>query len=235
MLKAVIFDAYGTLFDTGTGSVDAARKMLAFRGREDIDERQFYSRWKELHRYHIDSRVDFVSEEEIFRRDAIVLYSEYGIAGTAADDVNIMLATLGKRKAYPEVPGVIAEISRYARVYIGSTTDTAPLMQDIARSGMRFDGIFTSESLRAYKPEAEFYQKILSEAEIYPEEALFVGDSLADDVAGPKQVGLKTCHIKRKFFRDSDIKPDYVINDMTQLVDIVHRLILQEGYLNENI
>ena len=36
MLKAILLDAYGTLFDTGTGSVDAVRDILHLNGREDL-------------------------------------------------------------------------------------------------------------------------------------------------------------------------------------------------------
>ena len=50
MKKALILDGYGTLFFTGTGSVDAAGKVLAKRGRFDLDAKEFYARWKQIHR-----------------------------------------------------------------------------------------------------------------------------------------------------------------------------------------
>ncbi len=49
MVKAVLLDAYGTLFDTGTGSVQAAQEILARNGREDLSPAEFYGQWKALH------------------------------------------------------------------------------------------------------------------------------------------------------------------------------------------
>ena len=46
MVKAVLLDAYGTLFDTGTGSVQAAQEILARNGREDLSPAEFYGQWK---------------------------------------------------------------------------------------------------------------------------------------------------------------------------------------------
>lgn len=235
MLKAVIFDAYGTLFDTGTGSVDAAGKILAKCGRCDINVRAFYARWKKLHRYHIDNRAGFVTEEEIFRRDLSTLYDEYGIAGDAGRDVGIMLDTLGKRKAYLDALEAVKRLNGIVRLYIGSTTDTEPLMCDIERSGMVFDGIYTSESLKAYKPEKEFYKRILEDAGLCPEEALFVGDSILDDVIGPKSVGIAACLINRKGIKHESACPDHEINEMTRLIKLIKQLKVQEMEYNEDI
>ena len=228
MLKAVIFDAYGTLFDTGTGSVDSASRILAKCGRCDIDAKDFYARWKKLHRFHIDTRSEFINEEEAFRRDLRALYREYGIEGDAENDLGIMLDTLGKRKAYTDALETVKYLEGKVLLYIGSTTDTEPLMCDIERSGMVFDGIYTSESLKAYKPEKEFYERILEISCLQPEEVLFVGDSPADDVNGPESVGMTACLINRKGIKHDGVCPDYEINDMTQLIKIIMQLKIQE-------
>ena len=36
LFQAVVFDAYGTLLSTGTGSRDAAAEILRRNGREDL-------------------------------------------------------------------------------------------------------------------------------------------------------------------------------------------------------
>ena len=46
MLKAVIFDVFGTLISTGTGSVDAARAILQKRGSA-LDPAAFYDAWRQ--------------------------------------------------------------------------------------------------------------------------------------------------------------------------------------------
>ena len=49
---------------------------------------------------------------------------------------------------------------------------------------------------------------ILETLEVAPEEALFVGDSLKDDVKGPQAVGMRTCWVNRKGEERGDISPD---------------------------
>ena len=55
MIKAIILDAYGTVFSTGTSSVDAVARILTLNGRNDLDPREVYFRLKELHRERIGS------------------------------------------------------------------------------------------------------------------------------------------------------------------------------------
>ena len=102
MLKAILFDAYGTLISTGDGSVRAAGEILALNRRTDIEPTAFYGRWKKLHRQHIDSRAAFLTEEEVFLLDLCQLYREYGLTRDACQDVKVMLDTLGRRTAFPE-------------------------------------------------------------------------------------------------------------------------------------
>ena len=49
MIKAIIFDVYGTLISTGTGSVDAAAEILR-RKNSVICPKEFYARWKKIHK-----------------------------------------------------------------------------------------------------------------------------------------------------------------------------------------
>ena len=55
------------------------------------------------------------------------------------------------------------------------------------------------------------------------ENAVFIGDSLVDDVYGPRQAGLKTVLIDRakKYDKDkSEIVPDYVVDDLRNLIEL---------------
>lgn len=218
-IKAVIFDAYGTLISTGTGSLDAAKEILRRNGREDISPEKFYARWKALHREHIDGLSGFLKEAEIFRRDLLCLYQEYGLPGNADEDAAIMLNTLGKRRAFPETRAVLEALSKRFLLAIGSTTDTAPLLADLDRNGLRVPHIYTSESLEVYKPCPAFYRKILDGLGAAPGGALFVGDSLIDDVAGPKRVGMKACWVNRKQEKAvPGVSPDFEIAELTELM-----------------
>ena len=222
MPKAILFDGYGTLISTGKGSVQAAESILRNVGRQDMDPAAFYARWKQYHRQHMDGLKDFVTEEEIFRMDLRALYREFAIQGDPDIHVQPMLDTLGNRTAFPESREVLERLASRYTLCIASTTDTAPLLRDMERNDLRVHRIFTSQSLRAYKPQPIFYQTILRELALKPEEVLFVGDSLTDDVQGPRAVGIPTCWVNRKGGETPpQIHPDHVVCDLRELLNFL--------------
>ena len=157
MLRAVILDAYGTVFSTGTGSVDMMTEILRLNGRPELDPKKVYARFKKLHREHMDGLTDFVTEAEVFAMDMRSLSEEYGLARDPAEDVKIMLRVQGTRTAFPDSRPAIERMQRLLPVVIGSTTDTEPLTADLERAGIKPYKVFTSESLRLYKPSEGFY------------------------------------------------------------------------------
>lgn len=224
MLKAILFDAYGTLISTGDGSVKAAKRILERNKRPDISPDQFYARWKGLHRQHTGSLKTFMTEENIFRLDLSRLYREYGLMGDADLDVEMMLETLGNRKGFPEVKEVLRDLAQDYMIAVGSTTDTAPLLQDLKRNELEIPYVFTSESMEVYKPEKAFYEKMLFGLGLSPSEALFIGDSLIDDVQGPQSVGIRACWVNRKGAEAGNIRPDFEIQSLAEIREITEKI-----------
>ncbi|MDF2720599.1 MAG: haloacid dehalogenase type [Paenibacillus sp.] len=219
-ITTILFDAYGTLFDTGRGSIEATEQILKKR-HTNIDANLFYSRWKTLHNRLTQEQPSFVTEERIFLLGLSKLYEEHGIVGSASEDVEIMLQTLGRRSAYPEINAVLARLKPHYRIYIASTSDHRPLMDDIVRNGVAVDRVFSSESLQSYKPQRRFYTDILQQAGAHPSETLFVGDSLVDDVRGPQSVGMKAVWVNRKGRDAEDVSPDFTIENLNGLFAVL--------------
>ena len=225
MLKAILLDAYGTLFDTGTGSVDAVRDILHLNGREDLSPKDFYGEWKVLHQHHMDTLPQFRTEWEIYALDLAELYRRHGFARDPEEDVQVMLRIQGKRVVYPEVPGALKRLGERFLLAVASTTDTAPLLEDLQRGGLSFapSRVFTSQSLQAYKPKREFYTAILKKLALRPEETLFVGDSLKNDVQGPQSVGMRACWVNRKEGHPGGVVPDYQVASLEELSALADR------------
>lgn len=217
--RYLIFDAYGTLFSTGTASVDATRAILDKNGRADIDAHVFYAEWKTLRAQMIASMTVFVPEAEVFRETLRHLYQTYGIDGDFDADVQIMLDTWGTRDAFADVKPALARLAKQYTICVGSTTDTEPLLADLKRNGLTVECVYTSQMLSVYKPHAAFYRRILDDLHADASEVLFVGDSLTDDVWGPARLGIKTCHVNRKQTTYRDIVPDLSVASLQALAD----------------
>lgn len=224
-MKLIIFDVYGTLISTGTGSLDAVKKILALQDKM-IDPEEFYREWKKQHRIHMDhaNAGSFIEEETIFRIDLEQLYLKYDICRDSGSDVKIMLDTLGKRKCFSETLSSIEKLREKYRVVIGSTTDNDPLYQDMERNGLAVDAVYTSEIIRKYKPDPAFYQYILEKEKCGKEDAVFVGDSYVDDVCGPGRVGIRSILIDRKRrFRceENECEPWKITDSLANILDLV--------------
>jgi FMN phosphatase YigB (HAD superfamily) len=149
------------------------------------------------------------------------LYLEYDINGNPKDDVIIMLNTLGKRTVYPDTIEVLNKLRTKYKLYIGSISYHTPLLADVKRNRIKVDNCFSSESLRVYKPRKEFYIKILDEIEMLPNDILFVGDSVIDDVLGPMSIGMDAVLLNRKYLKNENNKDTYSqINDLYQLINL---------------
>ena len=223
MIKNVIFDAYGTLISTGDGSVKATQAIF-HRHAPLLDAKDIYREWKQHHRRHIDTLTEFITEKEIFIRDLTRLYDKYHISSCAAVDVEPMIASQYGRDLFPETRDAIRDLSSSYHIAIGSTTDSEPLVYNLNRAGLRINHVFTSESLRIYKPKKEFYEAILDYMGWNAHETLFVGDSLTDDVIGPKNAGMKAILLDRKGIyleQKTHPAPDAVIQNLAQLKDII--------------
>ena len=224
-MKLIIFDVYGTLISTGTGSLDAVKKILTLQDR-DIAPGEFYKEWKKQHRIHMENAnaKTFIDEETIFRLDLEQLYLKYNIRRDFSSDVRIMLDTLGKRKCFDETLSALENLREKYRVVIGSTTDNAPLYQDMDRNGLTVDAVYTSEIIHKYKPDPEFYQYILREEKCSSEDAVFVGDSYVDDICGPGDVGIKAILIDRKHnfcCEKTDLAPWKITDSLKNIMELV--------------
>jgi HAD superfamily hydrolase (TIGR01549 family) len=135
-----------------------------------------------------------------------------------------MLDSQYHRDLFDETREVLDALREQYDIAIGSTTDTAPLLDNLKRGNLYIDHIFTSESLRVYKPNPAFYTAILTAMGWSADETLFVGDSPTDDVAGPKHAGMRAILLDRNNRHTGaslPTVPDAIIQHLKQLKDII--------------
>ena len=84
-----------------------------------------------------------------------------------------------------------------------------------------FDVVVTREDVKAIKPEPKIFLYALERLGVEPREALFVGDSLAQDVYGAKHVGMVGVWINRSgeaghHFADYEIRTLYELRKIVE-------------------
>lgn len=222
----IIFDCFGTLIDTGTGSVEAAAEILRNVGSER-DPAAFYREWKALKREMTEKACfdAFQTEKKLFEISLGEMFRKNGIRADAAKEVAPMIRTLySDRKVFPETRKALAMLEKKGIDWaIGSTTDADSLLHFLKYNRLKAARIFTSEDLRVYKPDPRFYRAILELTGWDAGECLYVGDSPTDDVKGPQAVGMKTALIDRKnsFSAACGVKPDHLVASLLDLEELI--------------
>lgn len=72
------------------------------------------------------------------------------------------------------------------------------------------------------KTNPQFFRYILDDNGLLPKEILFVGDSITDDILGPKALGIATAWIDRNGVGGNSGQ-DYTITDLHGLRDVLER------------
>ena len=102
------------------------------------------------------------------------------------------------RHLHPEAHWLLEEVrSRGLRIGIVSNTFDPPdlLHADLVSDGVaeRVDAIIFSSKVGLRKPAPRIYQAVLGALGVQPENALFVGDRVREDIQGPAALGMRTC------------------------------------------
>ena len=103
------------------------------------------------------------------------------------------------------------------------------LHRDLAQMGIaeRIDYAVFSSEVGKRKPHPEIFERALEALEVAPDEALFVGDRLYEDVRGAAQVGMTT--VQAVWFRADEHpdggEPDYQAFTQMDVLNVAERLL----------
>lgn len=132
-----------------------------------------------------------------------------------------MMHRFGDVELYPDVVPTLDNLPADVSVGILSNGNGYP-----ERCGLRdrFDFVVFSQDVGFEKPDARIFLEACDRAGCVSRELVHVGDSLASDVAGANGVGAVSVWLNRDgATNDSGIVPDYEIQSLTELADVMER------------
>ncbi len=234
------------LFDYGHTLVDFRRTEEALRAAyEQIRGRIEAAAYMEVPELldlieRVAGGIDrLVYESYIERRmeelDLVALFRETlaGIGFDVPDDVLEHIVALD-HSAYsnsitvePDVLAVLARLrDRGYRMALVSNVSLLPdlMRDDLERLGIApyLDASVFSSEVRFRKPDARIFHEALRRVGSLPDEAVFVGDRLLDDIAGARSVGMRVVQT-RQFREEADeaAAPDAEIDHLSQLEGVL--------------
>jgi len=233
--KAVLFDFGGTLYDYA---------ILQPAERESLTE---LARWagvtaepRAIHLAHRDAmrRVfrhyltrRFYLHRDLFRDAVLGMLNALG-AHVDAEQLDRYRERQWQRHArdFTLRDGVVEtlEALRARGLHLGivSNIDDDQLTHLMALSDLEpyFDSILSSEQAQSCKPDPAIFAEAMRRAGCRPDEALFVGDTLAQDIAGANQAGLRSVLLWHRTDRDPpaiEPRPHHVIRGIPELLELI--------------
>jgi putative hydrolase of the HAD superfamily len=214
VIKAVFFDAVGTLFYL----TDTVGEHYALVGREvglDLEarnlDRAFLSAWKQMPRR---DPIDGPREDDDkgwWRELVELIFRDVAPHVSELDRDNFFevayehFAEAGVWHLYPEVLEVLETLHSGFRLAVISNFD-GRLRMILEQLGISkfFSFVFVSSELGADKPDPEIFRRALGFIKLLPEEVLHVGDDPQRDWAAAEAVGLSVFRLDRasKSLRD---------------------------------
>lgn len=100
------------------------------------------------------------------------------------------------------------------------------MLQQLAALGLRpyFDGVTFSSEVGLRKPHREIYADALKKLGANPQQTVFVGDRVREDVEGPKKLGMRAVLLREWRQEDDAGAADFVIERLGELLPIVEKL-----------
>lgn len=221
MIRALIFNAYGTLIDWEKGFSFAAVEIL--KGRvETLSPAPLWKSWQ----HHVLNKTS--SEKyQPFRTIAARSFEEAltacGLPLQQGDGDKLALR-IPTWKTFPDVIPVLRGLRGKISLHIFSNTDDELLNAHILTLGLSLDGNMTGTRAKTYKPSPLFYQKAFDFLKIDPAASLYVSASPQDLDAAASQ-GLQTAWVRRhELVSAPSKKPGFILkslNSIEEMPDLV--------------
>jgi 2-haloalkanoic acid dehalogenase type II len=233
--RAVLFDFGGTLYDyrdLEAGWRECLRAYVDWHGRA-IDDAALASAYRQSMRKVFMEYLPrpFYHHRDMFRDALLELTRALGLEPTAEFiDRHQLMQWEMQARDFRLRPGVVATLADLRRrgLHVGmvSNIDQDHLEHLLDCAGIRehFHSLLSSEVARSCKPDQGFFRLALERAGCEPEAALFVGDSLPQDIAGANRAGMRSVLIWSAEGEppQSDHQPAHVIRSIPEILDLLH-------------
>ena len=216
--KAIVFDAYGTLFDVNS----AAEKC---KDRIGDKWEGFANFWRTTQleytwlRSLMNRHKDFWTiTEDSLEKSMKVFDIDMGMKNDLLNLYKIL-------SPYPEVKEVLENLKKKKIKLAILSNGTPALLSELVKGNdlqNLFDDLFSIEEVGIYKPNSKVYNLPVNKYKIKPNEVTFLSANTWD-VSGGGNYGYNAVWVNRNqaIFDNLDYKPINKVNNLTQLLDLI--------------
>ena len=217
-IKAIIFDAYGTLFDVNS----AAEKCKGKIGNE----------WENFANYWRTTQLEYTWLRSLMKRhknfwqiteDSLdKSMNAFNIDKSMRDELLDLYKILN---TFPEVKDVLKKLKEKNYKLAILSNGTPALLNELVKNNNIeniFDDIFSIEDVGIYKPDSRVYDIPTKKYQIQKNEVAFLSANTWD-VSGGGNYGYNAIWVNRNnnIFDNLDYKPKNEVKNLNHLLDII--------------
>jgi len=216
--RAIVFDAYGTLFDVNSAAEKCKNKLG--------------NKWESFANFWRTTQLEYTWLRSLMKKHK----NFWQITEDSLDksmkvfniDNNLKNELLNLYKIlspYPEVKKVLKILKERKFKLAILSNGTPELLNDLVKKNdlnNLFDDLFSIEEVQIYKPDSKVYDLPIKKYNIKPNELVFLSANTWD-VSGGGNYGYHSIWVNRNksHFDNLDYLPKNEIGNLTQLLDIV--------------
>ena len=216
--KAIIFDAYGTLFDVNSAAEKSKNKIG--------------DKWEAFANYWRTTQLEYTWLRSLMHRHKDFwqitedsLDKSMKVFNINKDMKTELLNLYKKLSPFSEVKETLENLKKKDIKLSILSNGTPELLNTLVVSNKLekiFDDIFSIEEVRIYKPDSKVYDLPVNKYKIKPDEIIFLSANTWD-VSGGGNYGYNSVWVNRNntVFDNLDYKPFKEIKSLQQLLDIV--------------
>ena len=216
--KAIIFDAYGTLFDVNSAAEKSKNKIG--------------DKWEAFANYWRTTQLEYTWLRSLMHRHKDFwqitedsLDKSMKVFNINKDMKTELLNLYKKLSPFSEVKETLENLKKKEMKLSILSNGTPELLNTLVVSNKLekiFDDIFSIEEVRIYKPDSKVYDLPVNKYKIKPNEIIFLSANTWD-VSGAGNYGYNSVWVNRNntVFDNLDYKPFKEIKSLQQLLDIV--------------
>jgi len=217
-IKAIIFDAYGTLFD-----VNSAAEKCKDKIGDKWEGFANYWRTTQLEYTWLRSLMD--RHKNFWQVTEDSLDKSMKVFDIDPSMRNELLNLYKILSPYREVPGTLKALKEKKFKLAILSNGTPSLLDELVKSNHLdnlFDDIFSIEQVGIYKPSSRVYDIPIKKYKISKSEVAFLSANTWD-VSGGGNYGYQSIWVNRNknIFDNLDFKPKYQITDLNKLIQLV--------------
>ena len=217
-IKAIIFDAYGTLFDVNSAAEKCKNKI----GKKWED---FANHWRTTQLEYTWLRSLMNRHKDFWKITEDSLNKSMNVYKINFEMKNELLNLYKILSTFSEVPETLKSLKKKNFKLAILSNGTPKLLNELVTSNKLeyfFDDIFSIEEVGVYKPDTRVYDIPIKKYGIKKNEVIFLSSNTWD-VSGGGNYGYQSICVNRNrdVFDYLDFKPKNQINSLKGLLDII--------------